>query len=145
MFPKVIRQKRVFEPFNPLIELFDLSEFRHAPNFDHGDSKGMMKIDVKDEGSDYGVYVDLPGCKKEDIKLEFNEGVLSITASRTHETEKQDDSGYIFRERFCGECSRTIRVGDVKEDDIKAKFEDGVLKLTFPKKTEPEKKLIAIE
>lgn len=143
MLPKVMRQKRVFEPFNPLIELFDLSEFRHAPSF--SDSKGMMKIDIKDEGSDYGVYVDLPGCKKEDIKLEFNEGVLRITASRTHETEQQNDSGYIFRERFSGEYSRTIRVGDVREDGIKAKFEDGVLKLTFPKKAEPPKKLIAIE
>lgn len=150
--PLTIRHKE-FEPFHlpltPLLDLFDfdLSDFRRAPNFEHrhGFSKEMMKLDIKDDGTNYVISADLPGCKKEEIEIELKEDKLTIRATRNEETDS-NEKNYVHKERFCGVCARTIRVGDIKEEDIKAKFENGVLTLTFPKeKTEPPRKLIAIE
>ena len=95
--------------------------------------------------------VDLPGYKKEDIKAELKDGTLTISASTNTEKEDKDKDGkFIRRERFSGSCSRSFYVGEnLDQEDIKAKFENGILKLFVPKKeAKPEieeSKYIAIE
>ena len=111
----------------------------------------MMKTDVKETENGYELDIDLPGYKKEDIKAELKDGYMTISAqSSKNEDEKDKDGKYIRRERYYGNCSRTFYVGDdVTQEDIKAKFEDGILKIAVPKKeAKPqveEKKFINIE
>lgn len=113
------------------------------------DGGEIMKVDVKESDSGYEMDINLPGYKKEDVKAELKDGYLTISAFTSQ--DKEEDTGkYIRRERYSGSCSRNFYVGkDVLEEDIKAKFEDGVLRLLVPKKdAKPvveEKKYIAIE
>ena len=110
-----------------------------------------FKNDVRETEDTYEVDIDLPGFKKDDVQAELKDGYLTITAQTQSESEDKDDKGtFVRKERFSGKCSRTFYVGDdIEEDDIKAKFEDGVLKIAVPKKQEQpkleEKKTIAIE
>ena len=113
----------------------------------------MMKTDVKETEQGYELDISLPGYKKEDIRAELKDGYLTIQAntSRSEDNTDEKTGTYIRRERYYGSCSRRFYVGEeVKQEDIKARFEDGVLKLAVPKE-EPkkqeveEKKLIAIE
>ncbi len=114
-------------------------------------TNGLMQTDIKEKENEYCVTMNLPGFKKEDIKGEIKDGYLVITASTNTENEDKDEDGkYIRRERYSGTCSRSFYVGeDVKENDIKAKFEDGTLKVVIPKKEEKHEveqaKYIAIE
>ena len=111
---------------------------------------GMMKTDVKEADGVYEVDMELPGYKKEDISANLEKGYLTITAVKNEENnEGNSGSRYIRRERYSGQCSRSFFVGEnVRQEDIHARFEDGILKLTVPK-TEPakieEQKYIAIE
>lgn len=113
----------------------------------------IMKTDVKELDTGYELDISLPGYKKEDIQAELENGYLTINAkTSTQSDEKDEKTGkYIRRERYFGSCSRSFYVGeDIKQEDVKAKYEDGVLKLSVPKieaaKPEiEEKKLIAIE
>ena len=111
----------------------------------------VMRTDVKENDAGYELHIDLPGYKKEDVTAELKEGTLTITASTKTENDEKDENGkYIRRERFYGNCSRSFYVGDaVEQEDVKAKFEDGILKVFVPKKeAKPaveEKKYIAIE
>lgn len=110
-----------------------------------------MRTDVKEKDGMYTLEMDLPGYDKADIKAELNNGYLTISASKdTGDQEKKDEeSGYVCRERYTGSCSRSFYVGDsVKEEDIRAGYNNGILTLSFPKETAPqipEKKYIAIE
>ena len=95
-----------------------------------------MKIDVKENEHDFEVFVDLPGFKKENIKLDLTDGYITINANKT--LEEEDKKKYIRKERFYGSVSRSFYVGDsIKKEDIKAKFDNGVLTLSIPK-VEPE-------
>ena len=113
--------------------------------------RAFMKADIRELESGYEVDIDLPGFKKEDIKLELSNGSLSIAASKEEKKEEKEESGKLIRqERYTGSMERRFYVGkDITEEDIKARFEDGVLKLFIPKKevkpAVPEKKTIAIE
>ena len=95
----------------------------------------MMRTDVKDSGNVYEMTMNLPGIKKENVKAELKDGYLTISAaSISHKDEKDSDGVYIRRERYAGACSRSFYVGEnVKQEDIKARFEDGTLKLQVPK------------
>ena len=109
----------------------------------------IMKTDIKEHDNCYDLMIDLPGVKKEDIKAELNDGYLTVSAENNTSKDEKDDNGkYICRERYSGSYSRSFYVGDaVTEQDISAKFENGTLKLTVPKKESlPEKqnKYIAI-
>lgn len=99
-------------------------------------ARNLMKTDVKEVDGSYEVDVDLPGFKKEDLKLALEDGYLTITASKGLDKDHQDEKGtYIRRERYSGTLSRSFYVGDgVAEAEIRARFEDGILKLTVPKK-----------
>ena len=109
----------------------------------------LMKTDVLETDQDYTLLIDLPGIEKDNVSAELKEGYLNITASASQQDDSQDENGrYLRRERFSGTYTRSFYVGDaVTEADIKAKFENGVLKLTIPKKEpqEPPKRTILIE
>lgn len=110
----------------------------------------IMKTDIKELDAAYEMDIDLPGFKKEDVSAKLENGYLTISAAKgVDKDEKNDKCVYIRRERYAGQCARTFYVGeDVKQEDIKAKFEDGILKVTIPKvehKAVEAKKYIAIE
>jgi HSP20 family molecular chaperone IbpA len=99
-------------------------------------TNGLMQTDVEEHENAYEITMNLPGFKKEDVKGEIKDGYLTITAStNTNNDEKDKDGKFIRRERYSGTCSRSFYVGeDVTQDEIKAKFVDGVLKVAIPKK-----------
>ena len=97
-----------------------------------------MKTDVKENENDFEIDMSLPGVNKEDIKAELNDGYLTVSASTSNVKEDNDEKKrYVRRERYYGSCSRSFYVGDqVKQDEIKARYENGVLSLNIPKKEE---------
>ena len=109
----------------------------------------MMKTDVKETDGGYELDVDLPGFKKEEIKLELDNGYLTISTEKTLENKDEKKGRVLRQERYAGTMSRSFYVGEhVTEEDIKAKYENGVLSLSIPKKEAPkapEKKTICIE
>ena len=109
-----------------------------------------MKTDIQEKDNNYVLDMDLPGYEKEDIKAQLKDGYLTITAQKnTSNDEKDEEGNYIRRERYFGKCSRSFYVGDnIKEEDIKANFNNGILELTFPKEVpqkEEEMKYITID
>ena len=110
----------------------------------------VMKTDVKETETGYEVDIDLPGFKKDEIDVQLDNGYLSISAAKGLDKDEKDKKGkYIRKERYAGSMSRSFYVGEgVTEDDIKAKYEDGILRLVVPKKDAKaveNKKYIAIE
>lgn len=113
-------------------------------------AKQIMKTDVKELDNGYEIMVDLPGFKKDEVNVELENGYLTISASKGLDKDEEDKKGkYIRKERYAGSMSRSFYVGDgITEDDIKAKYENGILKLSIPKKEAKaveQKKHIAIE
>lgn len=97
-------------------------------------AKNLMKTDVKDINDHYEVAVDLPGFQKDEVNVELENGYLTISAAKGLDKDQKDDEGhYIRQERYSGSCSRSFYVGDIQPEDIHAKYEDGILKLTLPK------------
>ena len=112
----------------------------------------LMKTDIQEHEDGYTLEMDLPGFKKEEIQIELNNGYMTISAAKgLDEDEKDKKSGkYIRRERYTGSCQRSFYVGeDVTEEDIKAEFKHGILKLFVPKKEAKsaveQKKYVSIE
>lgn len=107
---------------------------------------GKFNADIKESADKYTVKADLPGVKKEDVSLEYNNGYLTVSAKRDEDT-KDEKENYIRRERRYGEFSRSFYVDNVDEANIKAKFENGELKVVLPKKQieEPKVNKITIE
>ena len=115
---------------------------KHAAN--------IMKTDVREHDDGYEVDIDLPGFKKDEISLSLENGYLSVNAAKGLDKDEKDKKGKLIRqERYAGSMTRSFYVGEaITEQEIKAKFENGVLQLSIPKKEAhkvPEKKLIAIE
>ena len=115
-------------------------------------AKNLMKTDIKEMDNGYQLIIDLPGFKKEEIHAALENGYLTISAAKgLDEDEQEKESGhYIRRERYAGACERSFYVGDsISQEDIKAEFKHGILKLFVPKKeVKPaveEKKYISIE
>ena len=130
---------------------FDLLEdmFRIDPFFSEEGSK-VMKTDIKEKNNEYLLAVDLPGYDKNDIKISVEDGYLNIHAKTNNEKEDKEEGKFVRKERYYGECSRSFYIGNnVTEEEIKATFKNGTLKLVIPKKEEkkelPEKKYIQIE
>ena len=108
----------------------------------------IMKTDIQEDEHSYTLDIDLPGYNKEDIKIDVTNGYLTISA-KTNRENKDEKNNYVRRERFIAECSRSFYVGeDVKVDEIKASFKNGILNLIVPKvdpeDESPEKKYIEI-
>lgn len=129
---------------------FDLFNemFGFDPFFVEHESK-LMKTDIKEKNDKYILDIDLPGYDKEDIKITIEDGYLNVHAETKSENEDQEEGKFVRKERYYGECSRSFYIGDnITEDEIKAAFKNGTLKLEIPKKDEkkklPEKKYIQI-
>ncbi len=109
----------------------------------------IMKTDVKETDEGYELDVDLPGFKKEEIRLELENGYLTISTEKSLENKEEKKGKVLRQERYAGTMSRSFYVGEnVTDEDIKAKYENGVLSLSIPKKEArkvPEKKTILIE
>ena len=111
---------------------------RHDPLYGKH-SKNLMKTDVRETADSYELDIDLPGFKKDEVNVELKNGYLTIQASKGLDKDEQDKKGRVLRqERYSGACSRSFYVGDVKPEDVKAKYESGVLTVLIPKE-EPKK------
>ncbi len=114
--------------------LFD--EFFNDPFFTdvYHNRQALMKTDIEDDGTSYVIEIELPGYKKEDVRAELKDGYLTIYADTVSENEVKDQKNYIRRERYCGSVKRSFYVGSgLKQEDVKAAFENGILKLIVPK------------
>ena len=116
-------------------ELMDFSFPRTNRVLRQGNAQNIMRTDVKETQQGYEIDMELPGFKKEDVKAQLKNGYLTIQATQNVNNDQKDSEGkYIRRERFSGSVSRSFYVGEkVTEEDIHAKFEDGILKLSLPK------------
>ena len=110
-----------------------------------------MNTDIKETDDNYQIEMELPGFTKEDVQADLKDGYLTIQASHNESNDQKDDNGkYLRKERYSGSCSRSFYVGEaVTQEDIKAKFTDGILTVLVPKKEKKpeveEKKFISIE
>ncbi len=131
------------------IGLFD--DYFDTPFFGRRDfSSAMMRTDVQEKDGNYILDMDLPGFSREDIKAELEDGYLTIRAEKSGGKAQESHGNYIFKERYSGTCQRSFYVGDaLQQEDIKAAYKDGILRLVFPKlprrEIEEKKKYIAIE
>lgn len=131
---------------------FDDSFFTGKKNPLYGkNASRLMKTDIKESDTSYELDIDLPGFKKEEINAALKDGYLTISAAKGLDKDEKDQKGrYIRQERYSGAMSRSFYIGeDVKQEEIKAKFENGILSLSIPKPT-PENRVatpnyIAIE
>jgi HSP20 family molecular chaperone IbpA len=148
LYPSLLGEK-LFDDFMD----FDFPAFK---GFEDADRKlygkhaaQLMKTDVKEHEKAYEVDIDLPGFKKDEIQLNLENGYLTVAAAKGLDKDQQDKKGRIIRkERYAGSMQRSFYIGDgVNTEDVKARFEDGVLKLMIPKNEEkiPEKHTIMIE
>ena len=133
-------------------ELFD-DAFRPMWDMDRAlygkHARAVMKTDVRETDSGYELDIDLPGFKKDEVKLDLKDGYLTISAAKGLDKDEKDKEGkYIRQERYAGACSRSFYVGDVETKDVSAKYEDGILKISLPKEAKkelPASSAIAIE
>ncbi|PKO57730.1 MAG: heat-shock protein Hsp20 [Betaproteobacteria bacterium HGW-Betaproteobacteria-13] len=106
----------------------------------------QMRVDVKENTEGYEVHAELPGMKKEDIHVHIDGPVVSISAERKQEKEVKDGERVLRTERYFGKVSRSFQLGqDVDEAKAVAKFNDGVLELTLPKKLAAQAKRLTID
>ena len=146
MLPSIFGENLFDDMFN--------DAFGMMPGIDHAlygkHAKNMMKTDVRETEDSYLVDIDLPGFKKDEVKVELKDGYLTVSAAKGLDKDEQDKKGrYIRQERYAGSVSRSFYVGeDVKPADVKASFEDGILRLSVPKaeaKQLPDDTTIAIQ
>ena len=102
-------------------------------------SKNDMKCDIYEKEGKHHMQIDVPGFKKEDIKIEAKNGYLTITAEKNN-NEEEKDKNYIRQERIYSKVQRSFYLGNIDENDIEAKYEDGTLKISIPKKEQIENK-----
>ena len=138
LFDDMFRDFASFDPFSASDALYG----KHA--------RALMKTDVRETDNSYELDIDLPGFKKDELQLHLQDGYLTVSAAKGLDKDEKDKEGhYIRRERYAGQCSRSFYVGDnITEEDVHAKFEDGILRLSIPKKDAPklpERRVIAIE
>lgn len=128
---------------------FDLLDDLFKDPFFSNENKAM-KTDIKETEEGYSIVVDLPGYDKENIKVDVEDGYLTIHATMNNENNEEENGKFVRRERYFGECSRSFYVGDaIETEDVKANFKNGTLKLVVPKKEVQkeltEKKYVQIE
>ena len=137
MKPYARKNAALYNPFRDMDEM-ERRFFGNPFGFFEDDRLAEFKTDVKDEGDHYTLEADLPGFDKKDIHLDVNGDVLTVHAERHSEHEEKDKKGkYVRCERSYGSYSRSFDLSDVNSDDIKCKYDNGVLTLTLPKK-EPQ-------
>ena len=136
---------------NMMDEFFDRDFFGERNPLFGKHARNLMKTDIHENDKEYELSVELPGFKKEEISLDVKDGYLTISAQKGLDKDEEDKKGRVLRqERYSGVCTRSFYVGDdVSEDDISAKFENGILSINVPKKELPKpedrKRLISID
>ena len=133
--------------YNPFREMEEM-ENKFFNNFFGNNDLAEFKSDLTDEGDHYLLESDLPGFDKKDIHLDVEDDVLTISAERHSKYEKKDKKDkFVCMERSYGSYSRQFDVSGIKTDEIRAKYENGVLKLILPKKdsVEPARRHLEIE
>ena len=124
--------------FDDFMDDFAFPAFPDAQKALYGKhAKNLMKTDVKETDTEYELIVDLPGFKKDDVKVSLENGYLTIQAAKGLDKDEQEKKTgkYIRRERYAGTCARSFYVGDgITQDEIKGNFKHGILRLTIPKK-----------
>ena len=137
MLPSIFGEDLFDDFFNDPFGMMNASEGRSPLYGKH--AKNLMKTDIREKEDGYELAVDLPGFKKDDISVSLNNGYLTVSAHKDEGSGDKDESGkWLRRERYVGTCSRSFYVGDVKPEDVKAKYESGVLTVLIPKE-EPKK------
>ena len=138
--------------FDDFMDDFAFPRFNHTDRVLYGNNaSNLMKTDVKETEDGYTVDIDLPGFKKDEIKLQLEKGYLTVSAAKNVNNDENDKNGkYVRRERFAGNVRRSFYVGEkVKEEEIHPKFENGILTFQLPKENknavEEKKHYIAIE
>ncbi|MFW6281373.1 MAG: Hsp20/alpha crystallin family protein [bacterium] len=126
------------DSFNSLMSNF-FNDFMNENEF-------AFKTDIREEKDKYWIEAELPGLNKEDIQIEVNDNRLNITASRNEMVEEKKDN-YIYKERKTGKFQRSFLLDNVKEDEIEAEYDNGILKLMLPKEVSNsnKKKIINIK
>jgi len=129
LLPSIFNSNFIDNFFDDFDDMFSFPSFGMFP------VNGFMNTNIKDLGDEYQLEIDLPGFDKKDISAHLDKGYLTITAIRQDSREQKDKKGrYIRRERYSGSCKRSFYVGEnLKEEDFKASFENGVLTIVFPK------------
>ena len=127
--------------------LDDIFDDFEGPRVPRGPRVNDMKCDVYEKNGNYNIEMDIPGYDKKDIKIECEDGLLTITAEKSSEANDEDkDKKYIRRERVYGKVSRSFSFSDIDDEAIKAEFKDGILKVVVPKSEKVDsKKVIEIQ
>ena len=147
LFPNLLQRTMNDDFFDDFFSTPSWSTFSSACT----NSANAMKTDIQEFDDRYQLELELPGYRKEDVKAQLKDGYLTISASRSSNQDTKDENGsYLRRERYYGASSRSFYVGDkMTEEDIKARFENGILHVEIPKKEETkqveQEKYIAIE
>lgn len=145
LLPSIFNNDFVDNFFHGFDDMFKFPSITQIP------SSRWMTTNVREVGDEYHLDVELPGFDKKDITASLEKGYLTISATREESKDKSDKKGkYVRRERYTGSCKRSFYVGDnLKEEDFKASYKNGVLTLVFPKDKShaklDDRKYIAIE
>ena len=148
MMPSIFGENLFDEFFDddfPMIPMRSIRNPLYGKN-----AKNLMKTDVRETDDTYELDVDLPGFKKDEVQLDLKDGYLTISAAKGLDKDQVDKKGkYIRQERYAGACSRSFFVGEeIEPRDVSAKFEDGILRVSLPKRVKkelPRNSTIAIE
>ena len=148
MMPSIFGENLFDEFFDddfPMIPMRSIRNPLYGKN-----AKNLMKTDVRETDDTYELDVDLPGFKKDEVQLDLKDGYLTISAAKGLDKDQEDKKGkYIRQERYAGACSRSFFVGEgIEPRDVSAKFEDGILRVSLPKRVKkelPRNSTIAIE
>ena len=148
MMPSIFGENLFDEFFDddfPMIPMRSIRNPLYGKN-----AKNLMKTDVRETDNTYELDVDLPGFKKDEVQLDLKDGYLTISAAKGLDKDQEDKKGkYIRQERYAGACSRSFFVGEgIEPQDVSAKFEDGILRVSLPKQAKkelPRNSTIAIE
>ena len=138
MLPSIFGENLFDDFFNDPFGMMNVSE-GHNPLYGKH-AKNLMKTDIREKENSYELSVDLPGFKKDEISIDLSNGYLAIEAAKGLDKDEQDKNGkYIRRERYAGVMNRSFYVGNaVRPEDIGAKYENGILKLSVPKAVKKE-------
>ena len=148
MMPSIFGENLFDEFFDddfPMIPMRSIRNPLYGKN-----AKNLMKTDVRETDNTYELDIDLPGFKKDEVQLDLKDGYLTISAAKGLDKDQEDKKGkYIRQERYAGACSRSFFVGEgIEPQDVSAKFEDGILRVSLPKQVKkelPRNSAIAIE
>ena len=138
MMPSIFGENLFDEFFDddfPMIPMRSIRNPLYGKN-----AKNLMKTDVRETDNTYELDVDLPGFKKDEVQLDLKDGYLTISAAKGLDKDQEDKKGkYIRQERYAGACSRSFFVGEeIEPRDVSAKFEDGILRVSLPKRVKKE-------